>query len=482
MSERTRRIDHLLREEISAIIRRDLGDPRLGFVTITGVEVAPDLRHATVWASILGSEKERQATLQVLGRAMPFVRHQLGSLRLRRIPELHLREDDSSQRSTRVMRILEQIETEPGEEGQEQRSTGCWRRRRSCPHRPGPGMCRSMRRRTRPRRRSPRCRRAIVGAWTVTPCAARGSAVVAEGQPVLRSLRPSDLEVVPPAVPAALLAGRRVMTVCHRDPEADALGSALSVALALEALGARVNAVCADPVPAMYDFMPHIGRFRQAPEADLDPDLIVVCDCGDLARIGSVLTDNADLFARVPIVDIDHHVSNTGFGAIDWVDAQAAATCEQVTLLLPHLGLPFDALDGALAENLTAGLVIDTANFAHPNTTPRTLRVGSELLAAGARLPDIARRIYRSKPNAQLRLFGRVLARLEQSADGRIVWSVMTDDDIASAGAEHADVRRAHRPAGAVRERRGRRPLQGPGRAHTHLGAHARRWRGRDAR
>jgi ribosome-binding factor A len=116
VSERTRRIDHLLREEISAIIRRDLGDPRLGFVTITGVEVAPDLRHATVWASILGSEKERRATLQVLGRAMPFVRHQLGSLRLKRIPELHLREDDSAQRGTRVMRILEQIEAEGAEE------------------------------------------------------------------------------------------------------------------------------------------------------------------------------------------------------------------------------------------------------------------------------------------------------------------------------------------------------------------------------
>jgi ribosome-binding factor A len=119
VSERTRRVDHLLREEISAIIRRDLGDPRLGFVTITSVEVAPDLRHATVWASILGSEPERRATVQVLGRAMPFVRHQLGSLRLKRIPELHLREDDSAQRGTRVMRILEQLDAGTGGEGAE---------------------------------------------------------------------------------------------------------------------------------------------------------------------------------------------------------------------------------------------------------------------------------------------------------------------------------------------------------------------------
>jgi bifunctional oligoribonuclease and PAP phosphatase NrnA len=256
--------------------------------------------------------------------------------------------------------------------------------------------------------------------------------VAAEG---LRSLRPADLDAVPAELPARLLAGRRVMTVCHRDPEADALGSALSVALVLEARGARVNAVCADPVPPMYDFMPHIGRFRTSPEEDLDPDLIVVCDCGDLERVGRVLTEHAELFSRVPIVDIDHHLSNPRFGAIDWVDATAAATCEQVALLLPHLGLHFDALDGAIAADLMAGLVIDTANFQHPNTTPRTLRVASELLAAGAELPMIARRIYRTKPNAQLRLFGRVLARLESSADGRIVWSVMDDEDLAASDA-----------------------------------------------
>jgi phosphoesterase RecJ-like protein len=256
--------------------------------------------------------------------------------------------------------------------------------------------------------------------------------VAAEG---FGSVTPADLAAVPDAVPPRLLAARRVMTVCHRDPEADALGSALAVALALEANGARVDAVCADPVPAMYDFMPQIGRFRTAPEADLDPDLIVVCDCGDLERVGPMLTEQAELFARVPIVDIDHHLSNGGFGALDWIDPAAAATCEQVALLLPHLGLGFDALGGDLAQVLMAGLVIDTANFQHPNTTPRTLRVASELLAAGAELPMIARRIYRTKPNAQLRLFGRVLARLETSADGRLVWSVQSDHDLSAAAA-----------------------------------------------
>jgi ribosome-binding factor A len=112
VSERSRRVDHLLQEEISAIIQREVHDPRVGFVTITSVETAPDLRHATVWASIIGDSAQRKATMEALGRAMPFVRHQLGALRLKRIPELHLREDDSAQRGTRVLQLLEQVEAE----------------------------------------------------------------------------------------------------------------------------------------------------------------------------------------------------------------------------------------------------------------------------------------------------------------------------------------------------------------------------------
>ncbi len=225
------------------------------------------------------------------------------------------------------------------------------------------------------------------------------------------------------------------MTVCHENPDADALGSALAVALALETLGARVNAVCADPVPAMYDFMPQVERFRQAPEADLDPDLDRRPRLRRPRAHGAILPENAELFERVPIVNIDHHLSNAGFGTIAWVDAESAATCEQIALLLPHLGLGHDALGGDIAQNLTAGLVFDTANFAHSNTTPRTLRVASELVAAGAELPMIARRIYRTKPNAQLKLFGRVLSRLEASADGRLVWSVVDAEDYQAAGA-----------------------------------------------
>lgn len=110
MSERTARVDELLREEISRVVAREIQDPRIGFVTITKVEVTPDLGHAVVWASVIGQPDERTETIRALGRAMPFVRRRLGVLRLRRVPELHVRIDDTAERGTRLLTIMQELE------------------------------------------------------------------------------------------------------------------------------------------------------------------------------------------------------------------------------------------------------------------------------------------------------------------------------------------------------------------------------------
>jgi ribosome-binding factor A len=115
VSERTARLDQLLREEISALLAREIADPRIGFVTVTDVDVTPDLAHATVWVSVIGDADAQRRSLAALARAMPYVRHRLGGLHLKRIPELHVRADESAQRGTRVLQILRQLEQ--GEEG-----------------------------------------------------------------------------------------------------------------------------------------------------------------------------------------------------------------------------------------------------------------------------------------------------------------------------------------------------------------------------
>ena len=111
MSQRTERVDELLRQEIGELLRREVSDPRIGFVTITRVDTVPDLSRARVSVSIIGQHAERVATLGALRRAMPFIRHQLGGrIRLRRIPELHVELDETAERGTRVLQLLHELE------------------------------------------------------------------------------------------------------------------------------------------------------------------------------------------------------------------------------------------------------------------------------------------------------------------------------------------------------------------------------------
>jgi bifunctional oligoribonuclease and PAP phosphatase NrnA len=241
---------------------------------------------------------------------------------------------------------------------------------------------------------------------------------------------------VPSAVTDRIRNARRVLAVGHENPDADTLGATLGVVRIVEALGGTADPVCTDPVPPLYDFLPGIERFRTDPDPEAVHDLLVVSDCGTLDRVGDVRTRHAQLFDALPRVVIDHHASNEAAGDADWIEPGAAATCEMVALLAVRLGLPLDLQGGALSTDLMAGIVMDTSTFAHPNSTPRTLAVAAALVEAGAPLSDISRRLYRSKPTAQLRLFGRVLDRLETAADGRIIHSTLFEADHAATGTQ----------------------------------------------
>ena len=242
------------------------------------------------------------------------------------------------------------------------------------------------------------------------------------------------LDAVPPAAAEAIAGARRALVATHENPDADTLGAALGIATIVEHHGGRATLVSTDPVPPLYGFLRGMDRFVQDPPPDGEYDLLVVCDCGSLDRLGEVRDRHRSLFERLPRVLVDHHASNTDGGASDWVDPGAAATCELVALLAARLEVPMDAGDGAMAAALMAGIVMDTSTFAHPNATPRTLAVSAALVAAGAPLSDISRRLYRSKPDGQLRLFGRVLDRLEVAGGGSIVHSSLEASDHEATG------------------------------------------------
>jgi phosphoesterase RecJ-like protein len=239
---------------------------------------------------------------------------------------------------------------------------------------------------------------------------------------------------VPTATLDRIRGARRVLAVGHENPDADTIGGSLAVAMLVEALGGQATAVCGDPIPALYAFIPGVERVQLDPDPAIAYDLLVISDCGGLDRIGDVRQRHAELLTRLPRVILDHHASTQDTGPADWVDPGAAATCEMITLLATRLGVSLTARDGALAGALMAGVVMDTATFAHPNATPRTLAVAAALVEAGAPLSDISRRLYRTKPTAQLRLFGRVLSGLEAAADGRIVHATLLAADLAATG------------------------------------------------
>jgi ribosome-binding factor A len=110
MSQRTDRVDELLRQEIGVLLAKEIADPRIGFVTITDVETTPDLRHAKVWVSVIGGRADQKETLRALQHSMGFIRHELGrTLRIKRIPDLHVHLDDTAERGTRVLRLLDDI-------------------------------------------------------------------------------------------------------------------------------------------------------------------------------------------------------------------------------------------------------------------------------------------------------------------------------------------------------------------------------------
>ena len=243
------------------------------------------------------------------------------------------------------------------------------------------------------------------------------------------------LDTVPDVVVDRLRRARRVLAVAHENPDADTLGATLGVVRLVERLGGTADPVCTDPVPPLYAFLDGVERFRTDPDAAGRYDLLVLSDCATPDRVGDVAVRHRDLFESVPRVVIDHHASNEARGDADWIEPHAAATCEMVALLAVCLGVPL-ASDPSLAAALMAGIVMDTATFAHPNATPRTLAVSAALVEADAPLADISRRLYRSKPAEQLRLFGRVLDKLETYDGGRVVASTLLDADLEATGTQ----------------------------------------------
>ena len=236
------------------------------------------------------------------------------------------------------------------------------------------------------------------------------------------------------AVVAALRGATRVTAICHENPDADTIGAAVAVVLIAERLGAEAELVSADGIPPIFGFLSRVEQAQRRPM--LEPDLAVVCDAATLERVGRIAREEADWFSRATLVNIDHHVSSNYFGNLNLVDPHAAATCEVLARVLEPLGIEPDA---ELATALLTGIVRDSHGFADPSTSGETLRSAARLVDAGAPLAMIHRYILSELPYPTMALWGKMLATMGQAADGRIVYTTLTQQMLDETGTQQHD-------------------------------------------
>lgn len=234
----------------------------------------------------------------------------------------------------------------------------------------------------------------------------------------------------------ALRGARRISALCHETPDGDTVGGAVAVALIAARLGVAAEVVSVDAPPAVFGFLPGFESIRREPSPDAD--LAVICDAATLERVGRLRSSHATWLSGVRLVNIDHHVTNSLFGHVNCVDPYAAATCEVIAELLPHLGVEADR---EIATALLTGIVRDSHGFSNSATTPKTLRLAALMMDAGAELSAIHRRILAEMPYPTMALWGRLLASSASAAGGRIVHTTLMPEMLAETetGQEDAD-------------------------------------------
>jgi phosphoesterase RecJ-like protein len=377
-SQRLLRVAKQLREELSMLMLTEMKDPRIRLASVTEVRASPDLRSAVVRVSALGSDAERESVLAGLRHAEGFLRSTLGDRleNLKTIPRLHFVLDDSIAYSVRINSVLRELEDTPA---------------------------------PRPARRRARGPSGDTG-MTATPAVAWPALSDVAGE--VRSI---------------IDGSHHIVCMAHKDADADSLGSALGFAASLRALGKVPHPVVPEPVPFTLDYLPGFESLEADPA---QIDAIFTFDCATTGRFGEkrVLLESG----AHPVVNIDHHVSNSAYGSVNLVLPDASATGQVVYRLLRALDMP---IPPEAATNLYAALLTDTGGFRHENTTEEALRLAADLVHLGADPAWVALKSYKSRAVTTLRLEALAVAAMRNECGGRLIWSEVTRGMLAEAGA-----------------------------------------------
>jgi phosphoesterase RecJ-like protein len=225
--------------------------------------------------------------------------------------------------------------------------------------------------------------------------------------------------------------GKRFVIASHQRPDGDAIGSAMAMALALRGLGKEATVVT-DAIPAVFlQPFPEVHSMRITPEITESYDAALIMECGELARTG---VKGLDLS---PVMNIDHHPGNTGYGVLNWVDESAAACGEMVFTLIEALGAPLTA---DVATHIYLAVLTDTGSFHFSHLTPRTYEIARRCVEAGADPAWIARTHYDSNTLARVRIFGAVMNGMVIVDEGRIALLSITRQTMNDLGGTNDDL------------------------------------------
>ena len=214
-----------------------------------------------------------------------------------------------------------------------------------------------------------------------------------------------------------LLTADKIAVLSHMRPDGDAIGSALALAQALINLGKDVTVVNQDGVPNSLKFLPQseIVKMPSELKEPLSVNVTVTLDTAAEERAGQEVWDVFN--DRGTLVNIDHHISNPGYGDLNYIDAKAPAAGEIVFDLIDAMDWP---LDDTMRDNLWAGISTDTGSFRYPNTTEHTFEVATRLMGAGVNVGGISQALYESYPLRRNYALRELLQELEITCEGRV--------------------------------------------------------------
>ncbi|MCX7779319.1 MAG: bifunctional oligoribonuclease/PAP phosphatase NrnA [Negativicutes bacterium] len=205
----------------------------------------------------------------------------------------------------------------------------------------------------------------------------------------------------------------------HIHPDGDALGSLLALNGYLSLQGKKVTMLLDDDIPSTYRFLPGCDRIRRPSGRQTKPDLLVVLDASDVERIGGVYQE-----VKAPVLNIDHHVSNTRFADYLYLDDTAAATGEILCDLFVHVEA---ALSLDMASCLYTAIATDCGFFRYANTSAKTMRYGASLLEAGVK-PNLISEQLETKPLSSIKTLTEVLKTLELHQENKIALITVTPE------------------------------------------------------